>query len=79
VISVPSILSAPSGKTYGTGRPFTWSTRLSTNSSDGPASQSTTFPPPVDSLWRSGAGGQPPIANISIRGRFEVAAERSSE
>jgi hypothetical protein len=33
----------------------------------------------VDRLWRSKAGGQPPIANISMRGSVEVAAERNSE
>jgi hypothetical protein len=39
--------------------------------------------PAVDSLWRNrradDATDQPPIANISILGSTEVAAERSSE
>ena len=35
----------------------------------------------VDRMWRTGcdATGQPPIANISIRGRLDVAPERISE
>ena len=66
MISVPSILSAPSGKTYGTGGSFIRSTRLSTKSGDGPATQSTTLWIPVDSVWRSRAGGQPPIANVNL-------------
>jgi hypothetical protein len=80
-ISGPSILSAPSGKTYGTGAGSSGSTRLSTKSRAGSAPPSTSY----QQLWTAcgeaspARPGQPPIANISIFGRVEVAAERNSE
>jgi hypothetical protein len=42
---------------------------------------STRIGPVVDELWITGraTGRQPPIANISTRGRPAVASERSSE
>jgi hypothetical protein len=91
-ISVSSFLSAPSGKTYGTGRQVDGSTRLSTNNRRGRRIVSTKFGNPVDKLWMDAVGdrrggprsaGQPPIANISTLGRDEVvadvAADRNSE
>src|SRR6476646_12006357 len=53
-ISGPSILSAPSGKTYGTGRRSAGSTRLSTKSRDRRSLPSTSCPP----LW-TGCGERP--------------------
>ena len=85
VIAGPSILSAPSGKTYVRVRRRGRSTRLSTNSCGPPSPPSTTCSPVWISLWRTRSRaprrsvGQPPIANISIRGRLDVASERSSE
>ena len=87
VISDPSVLSAPSGKTYGTRRPVDGSTRLSTKSAPGPPGPSTSCPRAVDSLWRrSSASRRPERAPVSRPSRTSrswadrrVAAERSSE
>ncbi len=91
-ISVSSFLSAPSGKTYGTGGVVDGSTRLSTKCGWTRRIVSTKFIDGVDKVWmtrlglwagRLEGGRQPPIANISTLGRDElvdeVAAERSSE
>jgi hypothetical protein len=80
-----TLLSAPSGTTYGRGAPVDGSTSLSTN-------LSRTWRLPVDDrgdgvdeLWTRGnrgsiwGPGQPPIANISTLGSVVVEAERSSE
>ena len=56
---------------------MTGSTRLSTNLPATRGQLSTTFAPMWITLWT--AACQPPIANISIRGRSEVASDRSSE
>ena len=50
-ISGPAVLSAPSGKTYGTGGTVDGSTRLSTNFRHGPRIVSTNFGAAVDKLW----------------------------
>ena len=81
-ISGPSILSAPSGKTYGTGGGSGGSTRLSTKSGEPETAPSTSCRRLWTACGEAPPGGpppQPPIANISILGRVEVAAERSSE
>ena len=60
VISDPSVLSAPSGKTYGRRRPVDGSTRLSTKSAPGPPGPSTSCPRAVDSLWRRSSASRRP-------------------
>ena len=54
VISVSSVLSAPSGKTYGRRRPVDGSTRLSTKSAPGPPGPSTSCP----RLWTACGEGR---------------------
>ena len=54
VISDPSVLSAPSGKTYGRRRPVDGSTRLSTKSAPGPPGPSTSCP----RLWTACGEGR---------------------
>lgn len=89
-ISVSSFLSAPSGKTYVTGRAVDGSTRLSTKFGATRQVVSTKFIHAVDKLWTTPnvrppgpmTRPQPPIANISTLGKDdadEVAAERNSE
>ena len=85
MIAGPSILSAPSGKTYVRGRrPGTVNAvihELLRRPLAAIHDLSAAVEKPVentrDPTWR--AAGQPPIANISIRGRLDVASERSSE
>src|SRR6476619_8033679 len=79
VIAGPSILSAPSGKTYVTGRPGGGQRGYPRTPREWPVRH-----PRVvrrcgqDVENRLQATGQPPIANISIRGRLDVAPERIS-
>ena len=71
VISVPSILSAPSGKTYGMGRPA-GGQRAYPRTCDRRATPVHEPRPPVDNPVDDAGDGQPPIANISILGRSDV-------
>jgi hypothetical protein len=83
VISIFRFVSAPSGKTYGTGDSWVWTTALSTKFAQPPVSLSTRYPP----LWTTRGQGcgdvrraaQPPIANISTFGSCRVAAVLTSE
>ena len=63
VISGPSILSAPSGKTYVTGRCPGRSTRLSTNSRGSGFSTIHELSAAVDRLWRTGRATRPSAAH----------------
>src|SRR6185436_4653371 len=66
----PSTLSAPSGTTYGTGTRSTGSTRLSTNSREGSASQSTT----CGHVWT--ACGEAPCASATHREHLDAGQRR---
>ena len=83
MIAGPSILSAPSGKTYVTGRlrggqrgyprtPGKWPVRHPRVVRR--CGQDVENRPPAGGELP--VTGQPPIANISIRGRLDVAPER---